>query len=40
MTEQRNLIRGSEIEMNKLKKEYTDVVSKIHENRLCKGVNF
>ena len=38
MNEEKNIVRASEIELSKVKKEYTDAVSKIHENRLCQGV--
>ena len=33
MNEEKNIVRASEIELSKVKKEYTDAVSKIHENR-------
>ena len=39
MKEQQELAQGSTVEVQKLKKEYSDVVTKIHENRLTKGVS-
>ena len=36
--EQQVLMKGSSVEVQKLKKEYSDVVTKIHENRLTQGV--
>ena len=38
--EQQELTTASTVEVQKLKKEYSDVVTKIHENRLTKGVMF
>ena len=37
--EQQELITASNVEVQKLKKEYSDVVTKIHENRLTQGVS-
>ena len=37
--EQQELMNASSVEVQKLKKEYSDVVTKIHENRLTQGVS-
>lgn len=37
--DQQMLIKASNTEVQKLKKDYSDVVTKIHENRLTKGVD-
>lgn len=36
--EQQEIVNASSVEVQKLKKEYSDVVTKIHENRLTQGV--
>lgn len=36
--EQQESINASNVEVQKLKKDYSDVVTKIHENRLTQGV--
>lgn len=36
--EQQEIVSASSVEVQKLKKEYSDVVTKIHENRLTQGV--
>jgi inosine/xanthosine triphosphate pyrophosphatase family protein len=36
--EQQEIVNASSVEVQKLKKEYSEVVTKIHENRLTQGV--
>ena len=37
--EQQEIVNASNVEVQKLKKEYSEVVTKIHENRLTQGVD-